>query len=763
MTPKSIFEEAYGRSDARLPGEKESNTLNGTVEELIYVREDTGFVILALEGDDGGLYTALGVMPDVTEGDLVRLRGKWEQNARYGRQFRVSEYERELPSDVAAIERYLASGAVRGIRLKTAHKIVAQFGEDTFDVIENHPDWLAEVPGITAKQAQEISESFKKQSDMRGTVMFFRDYFGPELTMRIYKRFGSDSVETAKKNPYSLCGEVQGIGFDKADALARSLGCPQDSPERVECGVRHVLTANAAQNGHVCLPEDKLTATAASLLGVPESAAAEAVSVLVGRGELVAERDGERRMIYDETAYADEKYIAKKLCLLDRKCIPIDAGDIDGFINKEEMTRGIRYADAQRRAIADALIHGVMVLTGGPGTGKTTVVHALLDIFDSMGLDAALAAPTGRAAKRLSEATSHEARTVHRLLEAEYDGTEENGSVIGRRLSFRRCEKDLLDEHVIIIDEASMLDSALTAALLRAIKPGARLIIIGDSDQLPSVGAGNVLHDIIDSGVFATVCLTEIFRQAQRSLIVTNAHAIDRGEMPVLDVKDRDFFFLPRSSDAEIAATVADLCANRLPAAYGAEAAAGIQVITPSRRGAGGTSNLNSLLQRSLNPGDGKKRELRFRDIIFRTGDKVMQMRNNYELEWERGGKEGMGIFNGDIGVIESINPSSQSMTVNFDDRIVDYSFSSLDDLELAYAITVHKSQGSEYPIVIIPMYGAPEMLLTRNLFYTAVTRAQRMVILVGRRDIVQTMVENKRQMLRYTGLCRRLAAAGGS
>ena len=414
------------------------------------------------------------------------------------------------------------------------------------------------------------------------------------------------------------------------------------------------------------------------------------------------------------------------------------------------------------RKIAESGVIPNLIFFGPSGTGKTTVVRALLDIFDSIGLEAALAAPTGRAAKRLSEATVHDARTVHRLLEADYSGDDKRQADADRRISFRRCETNLLDEHVIIIDEASMLDSALTAALLKAIKPGARLIIIGDSDQLPSVGAGNVLHDIIDSGAFATVCLTEIFRQAQQSLIVTNAHAINRGEMPVLDVKNKDFFFLPRSGDAEIAATVADLCAKRLPAAYGSEAAAGIQVITPSRRGEGGTLHLNTLLQRLLNPRDAQKREVISRETVFRVGDKVMQMHNNYDIEWTRGNTEGMGIFNGDIGVIEAINISAQQVTVNFDDRIVEYAFSALDDLELAYAITVHKSQGSEYPIVIIPMYGAPEMLLTRNLLYTAVTRAQRMVILVGRQDIVRTMVENKRQLLRYTGLCRRLREGAG-
>lgn len=758
MAPMSIFEEAFGRRGDDSGTARDGGTLCGTVDEIIYMREDTGFMILTLDGEDGGMHTVLGVMPDVTEGDILRMHGRFENNAKYGRQFRVFEYTRELPNDAASIERYLASGAIRGIRQKTAHKIVMQFGEDTFDVIENHPDWLAELPGITLKRAREISEEFKQQSDMRGTVMFFRDYFGPEITMRIYRRFGEESVALAKEDPYALCGKVRGVGFDRTDAMARSLGIPADSPSRIESGVRHVLLSNAAQNGHVCLPRGKLAATAASLLEVDAAAVEEAVDRLITAGDVVSERDGEERLIYDRAAYEDEKYIADKLCKLDRRCIPIDACDVDAFINKEEMTRGIKYAEAQRRAISDALASGVMILTGGPGTGKTTVVRALLDIFDSMDLDTALAAPTGRAAKRLSEATAHEARTVHRLLEAEYSVGEDGDE----RITFRRCEKDLLDEHVIIVDEASMLDSALTAALLRAIKPGARLIIIGDADQLPSVGAGNVLHDLVASGAFSTVCLTEIFRQARESLIVTNAHAINHGEMPVLDAKDRDFFFLPRSNDGDIAATVAELCVRRLPAAYGVDPASEIQVITPSRKGAGGTQNLNALLQRAFNPPAPDKREVRSRDIVFRVGDKVMQTRNNYEIEWSRGNKDGMGIFNGDIGIIESINTSSQSMTINFDERIVEYEFSALEDMELAYAITVHKSQGSEYPIVVIPMYEAPYMLLTRNLFYTAVTRAQRMVILVGRQDIVRTMVENKRQLLRYTGLGRRLAEAAG-
>jgi len=667
-------------------------------------------------------------------------------NPKYGRQFKVEQSEKQLPADRASILRYLSSGTIKGIGPKTAQRIVDEFGDETFDVIEHHPDWLSSINGITPKRAQAISEDFQNKAGIRSAMLFFREFFGAAMTVRIYKKWGGNAVETAKKNPYLLCDHIEGIGFERADRMALRLGLERDSDARLCSGIQYLLGANAGQNGHVCLPREKLVAGAAKLLETSEERIEYAVSLLLQEKKLRTVHFDGVSYLYDAKLYEHEKYIARKLRLLDKVCPAMETANIGSFIQKEERESGIRYANQQRQAIFDALENGVMLLTGGPGTGKTTVVRALLHIFDSMGLKIALCAPTGRAAKRLSESTACEAKTIHRLLEY---GGEEGGAI-----TFHRDEKNLLDENVVIVDEASMVDNNLMSALLRAIKPGARVVIIGDADQLPSVGAGNVLRDLLDSGVFATVRLTEIFRQAQKSLIVTNAHAINRGEMPRLDVKDNDFFFLPRASDADIAATVAQLYKTRLPRTYGELAVSGTQVICPSRKGETGTENLNVLLQAALNPPAPGKQEHRYRDQVFREGDRVMQIRNNYEMAWERAdGSVGTGIFNGDVGVITRINRGAENLEIDFDDRHVVYEFQMLDELEMAYAVTVHKSQGSEYPIVIIPMGSAAPMLLSRNLFYTAVTRAQVMVVLVGREEIVQSMVQNNRQSMRYTGL----------
>ena len=726
--------------------EKEVTTLEGTVEGVIFSNEENGYTILEMSLERDELVTAVGIMPYVGEGETLKVYGKWVHNPKYGRQFSVSSYEKIMPADEVSILRYLASGTIKGIGPKTAKKIVDLYGEQTFDVLENHPEWLAEISGITPKKAREIGENFIKSAGMRSTMMFFREYFGAALTMKIYKRFGAGSVEKAKKNPYILCEEIDGIGFEKADDMAKKLGFSDDGLDRIASGITYMMRYRITQNGHVCLPEDELVKSASKLLEVSEESIKIALTYLYKINKIRTVSYDGVKFVYERGSYDDEKYIARKLDLLDKVCASVDASDMSAFIRKEEAKSGIAYAPLQKKAIAASLESGVMILTGGPGTGKTTVVRALIEIFESMGFDVALTAPTGRAAKRMSESTSREAKTIHRLLEMDF-----SESIYGK---FNRDENNLLDEQVIIVDEASMIDQNLMCALLKAIKPGARLIIIGDSDQLPSVGAGNVLRDLIDGKRFSTIKLNEIFRQASESLIVTNAHAINKGEMPNLETKDKDFFFLPRSNNTDIASTVADLCKNRLPKAYGVKATANLQVISPSRKGEAGTENLNVILQNMLNPEQFGKKEYKYKQVVFRQGDRVMQIKNNYDIEWEKDdGTHGNGIFNGDIGFIFDIDFKNQYMEIVFDDRSVKYDFSYLDELEHAYAITVHKSQGSEYPIVIIPAYRAPEMLLMRNMLYTAVTRAQNMVIIVGEREVVQKMVENDRQSLRYTGL----------
>lgn len=723
----------------------------GSVEEIIYSNEDNGYMIFDLATGDGDLITAVGYLPFLAEGDSLVLYGRWVRNPRYGRQFSVASFEKNLPADKASMLRYLASRAIKGIGPKTAQNIIDEFGEDAFDVIENHHEWLANIPGISRKKALAIHEDFCNKAGIRQAMLFFRDWFGPSATVRIYKKWGSRAVELARKNPYIICGEIEGVGFERTDRMAESLGVDRSSPDRVDSGVLYTLLRNERQQGNVCLPRKKLVAATAELLTVSEADADKAVDRLLGEGKLKYLPAGGENLIYSAKVFDAEQFIAARLVLLDKLCAAADLSDVERLIDRSEVFSGIKYAALQRKAIANALSSGVTIITGGPGTGKTTVIRALISIFDNMRLKVALCAPTGRAAKRMSEATSHEAKTIHRLLEMGY--SEDDG-----KNEFNRDDEDPLEEDVIIVDEASMIDTPLMYALLQAIKPGARLLIIGDADQLPSVGAGNILRDIIDSERFHTVCLKEIFRQASESLIVTNAHAINEGRMPELSVKDNDFFFIPRRTDRETAQTVADLYANRLPRAYGEDEKEGIQVIAPSRRGEAGTENLNAVLQAALNPPAPGKKETRFREMLFREGDRVMQTRNNYDLEWESEteGKAGQGVFNGDIGVIREIRRSS--VTVDFDGRTVNYDYDLLEDLETAYAVTVHKSQGSEYRTVIIPVCSStPALLLTRNLLYTAVTRAQRRVIIVGQEETVKRMVDNVRQSMRYTGLALRL------
>ncbi len=726
------------------PGSEDQmlHPLEGTIEHVTYQNEQNGYAVCELASGEE-TYTIVGIMPYIAAGEEIKAMGKWETHANYGRQFRVEYYEKQMPRNREAMYKYLASGAIPGIGKITAKKIVDMFGEDTFDVMEQNPEFLTDIPGITPKKAKAIHEAFIEQFGMRSVMVFCRDYFGPATAAKIYKRWGSAAIDLIKKNPYVLCEEIQGIGFEKADEMAKSLGCDEDSPFRIRAGIKYGLSYNATHNGHVFIPREKLIGLVAQLLDL----SAETVEEIIDNGisGIRSIRYGSTECIYLEEYYQAEKYIASKLVLLDQVCQGISEGNLERMIAQIEYDEGMTYARMQKQAILAAMNRGVMVLTGGPGTGKTTIVKGIIRLADRLGLRVSLSAPTGRAAKRMSEATQQEAKTVHRMLEMKM-------STEGK-FQFMRNESELLDGDIFIIDEASMIDTLLLEALLKAIKPGARLILIGDADQLPSVGAGHVLWDVIGSDRFTTVRLTEIFRQAQESRIVTNAHAINHGELPILDDKDGDFFFLTRDDEAMIPKTIVDLCLYRLPRTYGQAIKEEIQVITPSRKGRAGTEVLNALLQEAQNPPSDLKKEKRFRDVIFREGDKIMQIKNNYDISWTRGDEEGSGIFNGDIGRIERINLAEEKMTLRFDDRIAEYDFSQLEELEHAWAITIHKSQGSEYPVVIIPAYNYSSRLLTRNLLYTAVTRAQRMVVMVGRPQVVQGMVENNRQVNRYTGL----------
>lgn len=726
-----------------------SETLSGVIENVVYRNESNDYTVIEISmGEE--LITAVGTMPMAYEGELVSLFGRWIYHKEFGKQFAFDSYEKSLPCEEDGILRYLSSRTVKGIGPVTALKIVKKFGIDSFDVLENHPEWLTDIPGITMKKAAAISESFREQSGIRGMMMFCRDYLDGTEISRVYKKLGANSIDSIKENPYVLCGEEFSISFEKADAIAKTLDVPLDSPYRVISGLNYVLSSNASSNGHTCLPREKLLQSGGMLLSLPLETVETHLDFFLSQGEIFSYKADGIEYIMREYVHSAEEYIAKKLFSINESIAGFSVEDVRTILENAERRFGIRYADLQKEAIYEALSSGVMILTGGPGTGKTTVIKAFISIFSSLGMKFALCAPTGRAAKRMSETTSHEAKTVHRLLEMERGERSER--------TYHRNAKNPLDESVIIVDEASMLDLPLLEALLRAMRQSSRLILIGDNNQLPSVGEGNVFSDLIGCGKIKTVRLVEIFRQAEESLIITNAHKINSGQAPIITSTDNDFFFVRRDDEGEIANTVADLLMNRLPKRYGSHIREQIQVITPSKKGCGGVEILNSVLQSRINPEAKFKKEKKAHGTTFREGDKVMQVANNYELEWKRGDSVGYGIFNGDVGVIESINNINSCMDIRFEDRIVEYPFENLSELELAYAITVHKSQGSEYPIVIIPVYNCPPMLMTRNLLYTAVTRAKNMVILVGRADIPTRMVANNREILRYSTLKQRIA-----
>lgn len=725
--------------------EQNAERLNGTVEDIRFRNEQNGYTVLEI-GCDDELVTAVGTFSDISVGETVRLSGAWVYHPTFGRQFKVEAFEREMPATAEQLYNYLAAGAVKGIGPATAEKIVKKFGEQTFDILENEPERLATIKGISLDKAKKIQENFKKQFAVRSVMLALEGYgMSPRECIAAYDAFGSNAVARILENPFALCNGETGVGFERAETIAAALPNPPASHLRVQAGIVHIVRQNLYSNGHTCIPREKLLSIAAAYLDTNADTVDIQLDALVEAHTLVQRELGGREFVFLTSAYNDEKTIGDRIKILLR-FPPPQSETLEQDIADIEHENGISYAETQREAIRTAVERGLLILTGGPGTGKTTALKGILRLFERQGLDIALAAPTGRAAKRMTELTGRDAKTIHRLLEVEWD--EHDNPV------FKRGLRNPLECEVLILDELSMVDIHLFASLLQALPFGCRLIMVGDADQLPPVGAGNVLADLIGSGLLPVVCLTEVFRQAMDSLIVTNAHRIVGGEMPVLDRKDGDFFLLERTNPYTAAKTVSELVSKRLPQAYGLSPAEDIQVLCPSKKGEVGTVHLNTLLQNSVNPPDEKKAELTVGFRTFRMGDKVMQTKNNYDVIWEKAdGETGEGIFNGDIGVIEQIDPRAETARIRFDDRTVVAAKEQLVEMELAYAVTVHKSQGCEFPAVIIPVVSVLPNLCYRNLLYTAVTRAKKLLILVGTAEEVEKMVRNDKKTRRYSAL----------
>ncbi len=719
--------------------------LEGEIYEIIYQNEDNGYTVCDINANNS-LVTACGHMPYIAPGEQVRLYGKWVNHPDYGEQFSADSIERTLPSEVSSILMYLSSGIISGVRESTAKKIIAAFGSDALSVIANEPERLARIKGISLAKAKKISESFLIRQDASQTVIFLQEYgVTANLALRVYKRFGQKSVELIKENPYILCDNVERIGFKTADRIAYNMQIPKNHPGRLSSGVKFALTT-AALSGHTCLKYDDLVNMCSGLLSCPAEEILPVISGLKEKSELIFLDNFVYLPVYYNTEITSAGRLNELLCTAK----PLTKNIHQEIFNFSKLN-SIELSPLQEEAVRKANDGGVLVITGGPGTGKTTIMKIITEIFTHNEYKIALCAPTGKAAKRLSEACGLEAKTLHRLLEVEVTDAENQ--------RFARNEYNPIDADIVIVDEVSMVDILLFGALLKALKRNTCLILAGDSDQLPSVGAGNVLRDILDSGKIPSVRLNEVFRQAGESRIVTNAHRINQGLMPLENDSTTDFFFMPRTSDTALE-TICELCKERLPKAYGFDPLNDIQVLSPGRKGTVGTINLNRVLQQHLNPPEKNKKEKKFGERIFRIGDKVIQTRNNYDMLWSTsdGGSEGFGIFNGDIGTIIDISTKEKSMRILFDEnKLVDYDFSSVDDLDIAYAMTVHKSQGSEWSVVIIPVCSFPPMLMTRNLLYTAVTRAKKLVILTGSLQSVSQMIQNDRQQLRYSGLKERL------
>lgn len=837
--------------------------IEGTIEEIIFSNEANGYAVCDIACDDG-LVTVVGYMPFISEGEILKISGDWVVHPSYGDQVQVLYYEKVMPETAGAIEKYLGAGVIKGIRKATARKIVKKFGDNTLNIILEHPEKLAEIKGISLSKAHEIGQAFARRREFAKIVSFLHEYgISPAYTAKIYKIFGDRTVEEIKRNPYRLADEISGISFKIADKIAASIGIDPTSQLRISSGIKYVL-GQASFNGHTYLPLKQLGEYSMDLLEVDTESINNALISLVFDNSIYIEKKADNKADdtgktigntsesiigdtsetniegtiyhYDDRVYLNRLYnaemsVASRISAISRygllseknqsyEKVEETIGQTIEYIQQKE---GIVLAKAQQYAIKEVLLNGVLVITGGPGTGKTTIIKSIIKILKRERYKVALAAPTGRAAKRMTETTGFQAKTIHRLLETGYMDEDEEPS-------FLRNELNPIDADIVIIDEMSMVDIFLMDYLVKAIRPGAKLILVGDVDQLPSVGPGNVLKDIILGGTVKTVRLTEVFRQAEESMIVVNAHRVNRGEKPLLNIKEKDFYFAPQNNGNSVVATVVDLCRRRIPAQFGYDPINDIQVLTPMRKGTVGVANLNVEIQKALNPKKPKQKGKNFPNFVYREGDKVMQIKNNYNIKWEKKGngyagiksvnknlgevsedswkasedlemanespeveyrdseiaydeleiiygdsdavnkglrttnkcsgviEEGTGVFNGDTGIILSINEQDEIITVLFDDdKIVEYSFDAFDEIEPAYAMTIHKSQGSEFPVVILPIFSGPPVLMTRNLLYTAITRAKDLVIVVGIEKVLYYMVSNDRETLRYSGLAEKL------
>ena len=738
-----------------------SESVTGYIDHIIFRNEDNGYTVLVLkgtEGDDEEL-TCVGTFPVISQGATIEASGNFINHHIYGKQFQITSFTEKMPEDAMAMERYLGSGAIKGIGAALAARIVRRFGADTLRIVEEEPERLAEIKGISEKKAREIAAQMEEKADMRKAMMFLQKYgISLNLGAKIYQKYGDSVYSVLQENPYRLADDISGVGFKIADEIAGRIGIHTDSDYRIKSGMMYTLL-QATGEGHVYLPKEELFQRSSELLGVDVSYMEKHLMDLSMERKVIQKEEGETVLVYPSRFYYLELNTARMLSELNIDC-PEDEAFVQRRIAQIEKETGTTLDEMQKKAVTEAAGHGLFILTGGPGTGKTTTINAIIRFFEGEGSELRLAAPTGRAAKRMTEATGYEAQTIHRLLELNGMPEEERQ---GQAVHFERNAENPLEADVIIIDEMSMVDIQLMHSLLLAVTAGTRLILVGDENQLPSVGPGNVLRDIIRSGEFPVVELKKIFRQASESDIVVNAHKINRGEQVTLSNKSSDFFFLKRQDADIIIQVVIALIQEKLPR-YVEAKPFDIQVLTPMRKGLLGVERLNQILQRYLNPPEPSKKEKEYGQGLFREGDKVMQIRNNYQLEWEIRGRyeipvdKGVGVFNGDTGILKTINEFSETAEVEFEDgRCAEYSFKQLEELELAYAVTIHKSQGSEYPAVVIPLLSGPRMLLNRNLLYTAVTRARRCVTIVGSEETFREMIKNEKQQRRYSSLDIRL------